>query len=113
MICLKEGAADLSIQLTITSEFALAYQRYAGFLPGETFRLYVRTSGPGTGGLFYAIEKDNFQPGDASFEVEGLRFVVRPTDFWYFNGATLSYNNLFGDYGFQFSNPRLDESPST
>lgn len=97
----------MPIQLHIDPEFSLAYQKYADFQPGDTLRLYVRTGGPGTGGLFYAIEKDEAQAGDAVFEVEGLRFVVRPTDFWYFDGAQLSYNKLYGEYGFQFSNPRL------
>jgi iron-sulfur cluster assembly protein len=95
------------IQLRIQPEFALAYQRYAGFQPGDVLRLYVRTGGPGTGGLFYAIEKDEELDGDAAFEVEGLRFVIRPADFWYFDGGELSYNKLYGEYGFQFFNPRL------
>ncbi|MDA5109093.1 MULTISPECIES: iron-sulfur cluster biosynthesis family protein [Brevibacillus] len=98
----------MSIHVTIEPAFAQAYQRYAGFRPGDTLRLYVRTGGPGTGGLFYAIEKDEVQPGDAVFEVEGMRFVIRPNDFWYFDGAELRYNALYGEYGFTFHNPRLD-----
>ncbi|UFJ41188.1 (Fe-S)-binding protein [Brevibacillus humidisoli] len=98
----------MTLQLMIEPAFSLAYQRYAGYRPGETLRLYVRTGGPGTGGLFYAIEKDQQLPGDALFEVEGLRFVIRPADFWYFNGGTLRYDQRYGDFGFQFSNPGLD-----
>ncbi|GED67835.1 hypothetical protein BRE01_15370 [Brevibacillus reuszeri] len=98
----------MSIKLVIESAFSKAYQRYAGFLPGDTLRLYVRTSGPGTGGLFYAIEKDEAMTGDAVFEVEGLTFVIRPTDFWYFDGGSLAYNPTYGEYGFTFSNPRLE-----
>ncbi|MGK5510374.1 iron-sulfur cluster biosynthesis family protein [Brevibacillus formosus] len=98
----------MGITLAIEPAFSLAYQRYAGFVPGDTLRLYVRTSGPGTGGMFYAIEKDEALTDDAVFEVEGLRFVIRPTDFWYFDGGHLSYNPLYGEYGFYFTNPRLD-----
>lgn len=98
----------MSIKLEIEPAFSTAYQRYAGFLPGDTLRLYVRTSGPGTGGLFYAIEKDEYMADDAVFEVEGLRFVIRPSDFWYFDGGELRYNSLYGEYGFSFSNPRLE-----
>jgi iron-sulfur cluster assembly protein len=100
---------NMTIQLRIDPEFSLAYQRYADFRPGDTLRLYVRTGGPGTGGLFYAIEKDVELPGDAVFDVEGLRFVIRPSDFWYFDGAELGYNKLYGEFGFHFSNPRLGE----
>lgn len=99
----------MSIALTIEPAFALAYQRYAGFGPGDVLRLYVRTSGPGTGGLFYAIEKDVVMRDDAVFDREGLRFVIRPADFWYFDGGRLSYNPSYGEYGFFFSNPRLDD----
>ncbi|MFY0543840.1 iron-sulfur cluster biosynthesis family protein [Brevibacillus sp. H7] len=99
----------MTIQLRIHPEFARAYQRYADFRPGDTLRLYARTGGPGTGGLFYAIEKDEVLPGDAVFEVEGLRFVVRPGDFWYFDGAELNYDPLYGEYGFSFRNTRLEE----
>ncbi len=99
----------MSIQLHIQPEFARAYQRYADFRPGDTLRLYVRTGGPGTGGLFYAIEKDEMLADDAVFEVEGMRFVIRPADFWYFDGAELSYDPLYGEYGFHFRNPRLEE----
>ena len=98
----------MSIKLEIQSAFALAYQRYAGFLPGDTLRLYVRTSGPGTGGMFYAIEKDEEMTDDAVFVVEGLRFVIRPSDFWYFDGGELRYDPVYGEYGFSFSNPRLE-----
>lgn len=98
----------MSINLEIEPAFALAYQRYAGFVKGDTLRLYVRTSGPGTGGLFYAIEKDERLPDDAVFEVEGLRFVIRPSDFWYFDGGQLLYNPQYGEYGFSFANPRLE-----
>lgn len=99
----------MRIQLVIDPAFSAAYQRYAGFVPGDTLRLYVRTSGPGTGGLFYAIEKDEYMAEDAIFEVEGLRFVIRPSDFWYFDGGELHYNPLYGEYGFSFSNPRLED----
>ncbi|RNB60279.1 (Fe-S)-binding protein [Brevibacillus gelatini] len=97
----------MSITLAIEPAFSLAYQRYAEFRPGDTLRLYVRTSGPGTGGLFYAIEKDEAMPGDAVFEVEGLRFVIRPADFWFFDGGKLAFDPAYGEYGFRFSNPRL------
>ncbi|MFD2369109.1 iron-sulfur cluster biosynthesis family protein [Brevibacillus sp. GCM10020057] len=99
----------MSITLQIEPAFALAYRRYAEFQPGDVLRLYVRTSGPGTGGMFYAIEKDALAEGDAVFDVEGLRFVIRPTDFWYFDGGHLTYNPAFGEYGFSFSNPRLED----
>lgn len=99
----------MSIQVTIPPDFARAYQRYAGFSPGETYRLYVRTGGPGTGGLFYAIEKDVEYPGDAVWEVEGMRFVIRPSDFWYFDGGEFSHNPLLGEFGFQFHNPALED----
>jgi len=99
----------MSIEVNIQPAFAKAYQRYAGFLPGDTLRLYARTGGPGTGGLFFAIEKDEEAEGDAVFEVEGMRFIIRPGDFWYFDGATLDHNPILGEYGFQFSNPRLAE----
>ena len=99
----------MSITLTIEPEFSLAYQRYAGYTPGDTLRLYVRTSGPGTGGLFFAIQKDEQMEGDAVFDVEGLRFVIRPGDFWFFDGGRLRFNPQFGEYGFSFSNPRLEE----
>ncbi|WP_421617025.1 iron-sulfur cluster biosynthesis family protein [Brevibacillus sp. TJ4] len=98
----------MSITLEIEPAFSLAYQRYAGFSPGDTLRLYVRTSGPGTGGLFYAIEKDEQMEDDALFEVEGLRFVIRPGDFWYFHGGKLHYNPQYGEYGFSFTNPLLE-----
>ncbi|TPG91687.1 (Fe-S)-binding protein [Brevibacillus laterosporus] len=97
----------MNIQLKITPEFSLAYQKYAGFTPGETIRLYVRTSGPGTGGLFYAVEKDQYEADDALYEVAGLRFVIRPSDFWYFDGGALSYDEQLGEYGFMFTNPGL------
>ncbi|WP_232697708.1 iron-sulfur cluster biosynthesis family protein [Brevibacillus daliensis] len=99
----------MSLQLTITPEFSLAYQKYAGFKPGETIRLYVRTAGPGTGGLFYAVDKDDRHKDDAFFDVEGIRFVIRPTDFWYFDGGTLSYDEVLGEYGFMFHNPGIPE----
>ncbi|CAM5796405.1 MULTISPECIES: iron-sulfur cluster biosynthesis family protein [Brevibacillus] len=97
----------MSIHLQIQPAFALAYQQYADFRPGDTLRLYVRTGGPGTGGLFFAIEKDEVEPGDAVFEVEGMRFVIRPNDFWYFDGGELRYDRRYGEYGFSFVNPRL------
>ncbi|MED4908956.1 (Fe-S)-binding protein [Brevibacillus centrosporus] len=99
----------MSITLHIEPAFALAYKRYAEFKAGDILRLYVRTSGPGTGGLFYAIEKDTVMTDDAIFDVEGLRFVIRPTDFWYFDGGQFTYNPAFGEYGFAFSNPRLED----
>jgi len=99
----------MSIQLEIQPAFARAYQTYADFRPGDTLRLYARTGGPGTGGLFFAIEKDEVLPGDAVFEVEGLRFTIRPGDFWYFDGGVLRYDERLGEYGFSFYNPRLEE----
>ncbi len=102
----------MSIQLRIDPAFSLAYQRYAGFRPGDTLRLYVRTSGPGTGGLFYAIERDQATESDAVFTVEGLQFVIRPGDFWYFDGGELTYDKRFGENGFQFRNPILEEEPT-
>lgn len=98
----------MKIELQIQSEFALAYQRYADFRPGDTLRLYVRTGGPGTGGLFYAIEKDEQFADDAVFEVEGMIFVIRPQDFWYFHGGKLTYDKRYGEYGFFFANPLID-----
>ncbi|GAA4726997.1 iron-sulfur cluster biosynthesis family protein [Brevibacillus fulvus] len=97
----------MSIQLQIDPEFALAYQRYADFKPGDKLRLYVRTGGPGSGGLQFAIQKDEIDPDDAVFEVAGLRFLIRPADFWYFDGAKLTYNPVYGEYGFEYANPRL------
>lgn len=97
----------MSIQLRIEPAFARAYQRYADFRPGDTLRLYVRTGGPGTGGLFYAIEKDEREEGDAVLEVEGMRFIIRPSDFWYFDGGELRFDQRYGEYGFSFANPRL------
>lgn len=47
-------------------------------------------------------------PGDAVFEVEGLRFVIRPTDFWFFDGGQLGFDPTYGEYGFRFANPRLE-----
>jgi len=98
----------MPIQLTIQPEFSRAYQQYAEFRPGDILRLYVRTGGPGTGGLFFAIEKDEVQPDDAVIPVEGLTFVIRPHDFWYFDGGVLAYDHRLGEYGFSFHNPRLD-----
>ncbi|WP_047155393.1 iron-sulfur cluster biosynthesis family protein [Aneurinibacillus tyrosinisolvens] len=100
-----------SIAFTLTPEAAQAYKKYAGFNEGEIYRLYTRTSGPGTGGLFYALEKsgqDEVQEEDAVFQVEGICFFIRPADFWYFNGGTLSHDRYMGEYGFEFRNPLLD-----
>lgn len=99
----------MKIELRIQPEFAQAYQRYADFRPGDTLRLYVRTGGPGTGGLFYAIEKDEAMTDDAVFEVEGMLFVIRPHDFWYFDGGELTYDKRYGEYGFSFHNPLIDQ----
>ncbi|NGQ96638.1 iron-sulfur cluster biosynthesis family protein [Brevibacillus sp. SYP-B805] len=98
----------MNIQLEIQPAFALAYLRMAAFRQGDVLRLYVRTGGPGTGGLFFALEKDEMLPGDAVYHVEGLTFVIRPGDFWYFDGGRLGYDERFGEYGFFFENPRLD-----
>lgn len=99
----------MSITLEIQPAFAIAYQQYADFRPGDILRLYARTGGPGTGGLFFAIEKDQILAEDAVFQVEGLTFTIRPGDFWYFEGGLLGYDERYGEYGFYFHNPRLEE----
>ncbi|WP_139492377.1 iron-sulfur cluster biosynthesis family protein [Brevibacillus dissolubilis] len=97
----------MTLSLTIHPEFAKAYRKYAGYQSGESFRLYVRTGGPGTGGLYYAIERDMAESEDAVYEVDGIIFFVRPADFWYFDGAELSYDNLLGEFGFTYQNPNI------
>lgn len=99
------------MEFTITPETVRAYKKYADFQDGECYRLYVRTAGPGTGGLFYAIEKsspDEAAEGDAMFEVEGIRFFIRTSDAWYFDGGSITYNKYLGEYGFEFYNPALE-----
>jgi iron-sulfur cluster assembly protein len=107
---LEYGVKSVKIDITITPEAVQAYKKYAEFQEGEYYRLYVRTSGPGTGGLFYAVEKtqlDEVKEGDAVCKVEGIYFVIRPNDAWYFDGGTLSYNKYLGEYGFEFHNPNV------
>ncbi|AMA73749.1 MULTISPECIES: iron-sulfur cluster biosynthesis family protein [Aneurinibacillus] len=99
------------MNFTITPEAVQAYKKYAGFREGDCYRLYVRTGGPGAGGLFYAIEKSSqneMKAGDAVFEVGGIRFFIRASDAWYFEGGTLSHNKYLGEYGFEFHNPLLE-----
>ncbi|CEH29794.1 (Fe-S)-binding protein [Aneurinibacillus migulanus] len=98
------------MQFTITPEAVRAYKKYANFQDGECYRLYVRTGGPGTGGLFYAVEKylpEEVGSHDATFEVEGIRFFIREGDAWYFDGGTITHNKYLGEYGFEFYNPSL------
>jgi iron-sulfur cluster assembly protein len=100
----------VAIRVQIHPEVVHAYRKYADFKDGDVYRLYVRTAGPGTGGLFYAIDKsrqEDITDEDVVFAVEGITFYIMPGDFWYFNGGTLSYNRLLGEYGFEFKNPGL------
>jgi len=106
-----QDAGGATVNFTIMPEAVQAYKKYADFREGECYRFYVRTGGPGTGGLFYAVEKssqDEIGTDDVLFEVEGICFWIRGSDAWYFDGGTLSYNKYLGEYGFEFCNPSLE-----
>ena len=98
--------------MTIMPEVVEAYKKYAGFVEGDWYRLFVRTAGPGTGGLFYALEKGDAQEAneeDTVITIGGVTFFIKPGDAWYFDGGTLSYNDKLGEFGFTFENHSLEQ----
>jgi iron-sulfur cluster assembly accessory protein len=77
----------------------------------EDHALRVFVAGGGCSGLQYGMTFDNeTHPGDADFEVDGLRVRVDPMSAQYVRGAYIDYQDSLMGGGFKIDNPNAVSS---
>ncbi len=95
--------------ITLTERAA---RHVAGFLAkrgkGVGLRVGVRTSG--CSGMSYKLEyADAVEPGDMTFQSNGITVVVDPKSLPYLEGTVLDFARDGLNAGFKFSNPNVKD----
>lgn len=72
-------------------------------------RIYV--AGGGCSGLQYGMALDeNIEPGDETFEINGIKTVIDATSLRYLNGSVVDYITTEMGGGFKIENPNAVKS---
>lgn len=97
--------------ITITESAAteIARQRDKRGTPGAAIRVGIR--GGGCTGFSYLFEwEDEPRDTDKVYEAHGVRLVVDPKSYVYFQGTELDFVSSMMGHGFKFNNPNAKGS---
>jgi len=98
--------------ITITESAAgeIRRQRDKRGKPGAAIRVGIR--GGGCTGFSYLFEWDDNEPRptDKVFEAHGVKLVVDPKSYVYFQGTELDFVTSMMGHGFKFNNPNVKGS---
>jgi iron-sulfur cluster assembly protein len=95
------------ILITEAAAKEIARQRDKRGKPGSAIRIGIR--GGGCTGFSYLFEWDDKQPRetDKVFEQHGVKLVVDPKSYIYFQGTELDFVTSMMGHGFKFNNPNV------
>ncbi len=95
------------IQITEAAAREITRQRDKRGNPDSAIRIGIR--GGGCTGFSYLFEWDDKQPRetDKVFEQHGVKLVVDPKSYIYFQGTELDFVSSVMGHGFKFNNPNV------
>jgi iron-sulfur cluster assembly protein len=95
------------IQITEAAAREIARQRDKRGTPDSAIRVGIR--GGGCTGFSYLFEWDDKEPRptDKVFEQHGVKLVVDPKSYIYFQGTELDFVSSMMGHGFKFNNPNV------
>lgn len=95
------------IQITEAAAREIKRQRDKRGMPDSAIRVGIR--GGGCTGFSYLFEWDDKQPRetDKVFEAHGVKLVVDPKSYIYFQGTELDFVSSVMGHGFKFNNPNV------
>lgn len=79
-----------------------------GFDKTQCLRIGVK--GGGCSGMTYVLGFDQKQPGDDSFEIEGIQCVMTRSHEIYLTGMEIDFQGGLNSRGFTFSNPNASKT---
>jgi iron-sulfur cluster assembly protein len=98
------------IQISEAAAREIRRQRDKRGTPDSAIRIGIR--GGGCTGFSYLFEWDDKQPRetDKVFEQHGVKLVVDPKSYIYFQGTELDFVSSMMGHGFKFNNPNVKGS---
>lgn len=98
------------IQITEAAAREISRQRDKRGKPDSAIRIGIR--GGGCTGFSYLFEWDDKEPRetDKVFEQHGVKLVVDPKSYIYFQGTELDFVSSMMGHGFKFNNPNVKGS---
>ena len=98
------------IQITEAAAIEIPRQRDKRGKPDAAIRIGIR--GGGCTGFSYLFEWDDKEPRetDKVFEQHGVKLVVDPKSYIYFQGTELDFVSSMMGHGFKFNNPNVKGS---
>ncbi len=98
------------IQITEAAAREISRQRDKRGKPDAAIRIGIR--GGGCTGFSYLFEWDDKEPReiDKVFEQHGVKLVVDPKSYIYFQGTELDFVSSMMGHGFKFNNPNVKGS---
>jgi len=96
----------MAIPVTLTKEAVVAIRKLMaqeGFDTTQVLRVGVK--GGGCSGMTYILAFDQQQPGDNTFEIEGIKCVMDKTHEMYVYGMQVDWQDGLNNRGFTFKNP--------
>jgi iron-sulfur cluster assembly protein len=95
------------IQITEAAAREISRQRDKRGKPDAAIRIGIR--GGGCTGFSYLFEWDDKEPRetDKVFEQHGVKLVVDPKSYIYFQGTELDFVSSMMGHGFKFNNPNV------
>ena len=98
------------IQITEAAAREIKRQRDKRGKPDSAIRIGIR--GGGCTGFSYLFEWDDKEPRetDKVFEQHGVKLVVDPKSYIYFQGTELDFVSSMMGHGFKFNNPNVKGS---
>jgi iron-sulfur cluster assembly protein len=75
-----------------------------------TKSLRFGVKGGGCSGMTYVLDFDRVQPGDKSFQIEGIPCVMDPAHELYLLGMEVDWKEGLGNRGFTFQNPNASST---
>ncbi len=111
MPTLMDAPAPATTLLTMTEAAANEVRALIAQQERDDLALRVYVSGGGCSGLQYGMALDeNIEPGDETFEINGVRAVVDSTSLRYLAGSVVDYIQTDMGGGFKIENPNATKS---
>lgn len=103
--------AQISAPISLTEAAATEVRGLLEQQDRDDLALRVYVSGGGCSGLQYGMALDeNVEPGDETFDINGVKCVVDATSLKYLAGAVVDYIHTDMGGGFKIENPNATKS---
>jgi len=103
--------AQINAPISLTEAAATEVRGLLEQQDRDDLALRVYVSGGGCSGLQYGMALDeNVEPGDETFDINGVKCVVDATSLKYLSGAVVDYIHTDMGGGFKIENPNATKS---